>query len=390
MAGARRSASAAVNDAVAAPPNDPAAAAPERQARLARLFDALAAAPHAHDFFQTLRRIETMTPQSPRLGRALRPSLEPVRLGQNAELDFAPASIMSFTSQKHSPPRLGVRFFGLFGPQGPLPLHLTEYARERERHHADAGLARFADLFHHRLLTLFYRAWAEAQPAVQADRPDDDQFAKWVGAFIGIAPPTFRDRDAVPDAAKRFHAGLLSRGVKNAEGLTSFLRDLLQVPVRIEPFVGHWMALRLQDRTRLGAGHVGEPGAQLGTSAVVGSKVWDRQSKFRIHVGPLRRDRYDEFLPGGKSLATLRDAVRQFAGPARRWDLRVSLHANEVPRVRLAEPRRIAMEAPTRVIDEAPTRLGLSTWLGGARRHASARDRNDLLLRPESRPITTY
>ena len=321
---------------------------------LGALFDALAAAPHAHDFFHALRRIESMTPLAPRLGRALRPSLEPVRLGQDPELDFAPASLVSLRTQTHAPPRLGVRFLGLFGPHGPLPLHLTEYARERERHHADPGFARFADLFHHRLLSLFYRAWAEAQPTVHADRPDDDQFAKWVGALFGIAPAEFRARDAVPDAAKRFQAGTLSRGVKNAEGLETLLREHLQVPVRVQAFVGHWMRLRSQDMTRLGLGHAGEPSAQLGRSAVAGSKVWDRQCKFRVCVGPLTWVQYESFLPGGRSLPVLRDWVRQFAGLERQWDLRLALKAGEVPRARLGR--------------DGTARLGLSMWLGGARR----------------------
>jgi type VI secretion system protein ImpH len=360
---------------------------------LGALFDALAAAPHAHDFFHALRRIESMTPLAPRLGRALRPSLEPVRLGQDPELDFAPASLVSLRTQTHAPPRLGVRFLGLFGPHGPLPLHLTEYARERERHHADPGFARFADLFHHRLLSLFYRAWAEAQPTVHADRPDDDQFAKWVGALFGIAPAEFRARDAVPDAAKRFQAGTLSRGVKNAEGLETLLREHLQVPVRVQPFVGHWMRLRPQDRTRLG--RAGEASAQLGRSAVAGSKVWDRQCKFRVCVGPLSWVQYESFLPGGRSLPVLRDWVRQFAGLERKWDLQLTLKAGEVPRARLGR--------------DGTARLGLSMWLGGARQrvipakagiHAgrsltsvdpSVRwddslvvDRDDLVLHPES------
>jgi type VI secretion system protein ImpH len=343
---------------------------------LARLFDDLASAPYAHDFFHTLRRIETMTPQAPRLGRAPRPGLEPVRLGQDPELDFAPASLVSFGMQAHAPPRLGVRFLGLFGPQGPLPLHLTEYARERERHHADPGFARFADLFHHRVLTLFYRAWAEAQPAVHADRPHDDQFAKWLGALFGIAPAEFRGRDEVPDSAKRFHAGTLARGVKNAEGLETLLREHLRVPVRVQSFVGHWMRLRPGDRTRLGLGHAAEPSAQLGTSAVAGAKVWDRQHQFRLCVGPLGWAQYGRFLPGGSALPVLRDWVRQFAGLGRRWDLQLTLIADEVPRARLAGPL-----APA---GHAAARLGLSTWLGGARRCGRTRDRDDLVLRPES------
>jgi len=348
------------------------------EAALARLFDSLAAAPYEHDFFHTLRRIESLTPRSPRLGRALRPGQEPMRLGQDAEMDFAPAALSSFGRQKHTPPRLGVRFFGLFGPQGALPLHLTEYARERSRHHGDDGFARFADLFHHRALSLFYRAWAQAQPCVHLDRPDDDQFGKWLGALFGLAPAPFRGRDAVPDAAKRFHAGTLSRGVKNAEGLALLLHQHFRVPARVEMFVGHWLRLRSVDCTRLGLGHRAEPSAQLGTSAVAGTKVWDRQHKFRIHLGPLSLAQYESFLPGAASLPVLRDWVRQFAGLGLVWDLRLTLAANEVP------PARLHARAPESGF--VPTRLGLSTWLGGRERaRGRGRDRSDLVLDP-SRP----
>ena len=270
-----------------------------------------------------------------------------------------------------------MRFLGLFGPQGPLPLHLTEYARERERHHADPGFARFADVFHHRILTLFYRAWADAQPTVQADRPGDDQFAKWLGALFGIAPAAYRERDHVPDAAKRFHAGTLSRGIKNAEGLQNLLREQLQVPVRVLPFVGHWMRLRAQDMTRLGTAHgdaaSANAGARLGISAVAGSKVWDRQCRFRLRIGPLTRPQYDALLPGGTALPVVRDWVRQFAGLGRTWDLQLVLAAAEVPR------------AQAGVVPATSTpRLGLSTWLGGARRARATTDRADLVLRPEA------
>ena len=354
-------------------PAEPAPRRPLDSSSLTRLFDELAAAPYAFDFFQLMRRIDALSPSAPRLGRALRPSIEPVRLGQDPELDFAPAAISSLESSERTPPRVGVRFFGLFGPHGPLPLHLTEYARERLRNHADPGFARFADLFHHRLLSLFYRAWAQAQPTVQHDRPADDQFAKWLGALFGLAPREFRERDAVPDDAKRFQAGLLSRGVKNAEGLVMLLHRHFDVPVHVQGFVGHWMALREADRTRLGIGHVAEPSAQLGVSATIGSKVWDRQNKFRIHLGPLDLARYESFLPGSPALPVLRDWVRQYVGLARVWDVRLSLAHAEVPAARLGT-----------------TRLGWTSWLGGAtlrtRRGTPGQARADLTLNPEFSP----
>ncbi len=342
--------------------------APSLHERRARLFASLAAEPWSHDFFAVLRQIESLSPTSPRLGRALRPSAEPLRLGQDPELDFAPAALMSFRAEGHKPPRLGARFFGLFGPMGPLPLHITEYARDRLRNHADPNLARFADDYHHRALLLFYRAWAQSQPAVQADRPADDQFAKWVSALFGQAPASLRNADAVPDAAKRFAASHLARPTRNPETIAKVLRQYFGVPVRIESYVGHWMPLRPEDRTRLG--RVGaRRGAALGISAVAGAKVWDRQFKLRLRIGPLTLAQYRQFLPGQRSLIELRDWMRQLLGFDMLWDMQLVLQGHQVPALGL-KPAAAQAASPA---------LGLSTWLGRNKPHA---DRADLRLNP--------
>jgi type VI secretion system protein ImpH len=202
--------------------------APPAQA-LQTLFDALQAAPHEHDFFALLRRIEALTPQSPRFGRAARPER-----GANGV------------------PRLGVRFFGLFGPQGPMPLHLTEYVRERLRQRGDPTPERFFDIFHHRLLSLFYRAWAQTQPTAQHDRPNDDRYAAWLGSAIGVAglAPV---GDALPPTARLHQTGLLGARSKHPEGLAKLLSRHFKLPVRIEQHVPHWMRFEADDRSRLGA-----------------------------------------------------------------------------------------------------------------------------------------
>jgi len=151
-----------------APAHD--AEAVRRAAALASLFRALAASPREHDFFAVLRHIEALCPELPPIGTAPRPAQEAIRLGQDAELAFAPAAVGSFHADARPAPRLGVLFFGLLGPQGPMPLHLTEYTRERLHHRGDPTLARFLDVFHHRLLLFFYRAWACASSACSARR----------------------------------------------------------------------------------------------------------------------------------------------------------------------------------------------------------------------------
>ena len=324
-------------------------------------FAALSAAPYRHDFYQTLRTLECLYDSKPRWGQARRPIDEPVRLGQDPDLSFAPASLASFQQGPDGkPPRLQVRLFGLLGPNGPLPLHITEYARERLRHAGDPTLSRFLDLFHHRFLALFYRAWAQAQPHVNADRPRDDRFTVYLGALLGMAPGVLRNRDAVPDRAKLFHLGTLVRHVRNAEGLRSILQHFFRVPVQIEQFVGHWMSLDARNRTYLG-GDV----AILGGGAVAGSRVWDRQHKFRIRLGPLTLARYESFLPGGAALQKLVDWVRLYLNFELEWDVRLLLASNEVPPARLGAGRR----------------LGWTTWLG---RRQESTDADDLCLNAEA------
>jgi len=324
---------------------------------LAPLFDALERAPFEHDFFALLRRIENAAADAPRIGRAQRPSQEPLRLSQEPELDFAPASLTSFERSAHGAPRLGVRLFGLLGPHGPLPLHLTEYVRERLRQRGDPTLARFLDLFHHRLLTLFYRAWAEAQPTVQHDRPREDRFSVWLGSAAGLG--AHGGTAALPRSARLFQVGLLGARSTHAEGLEKLLSHYFGLRVAVLPHTGHWMALDRRDRSRLGS-------ARLRTDAALGHKAWDRQSKFRIALGPLSLDQYRAFLPGGDAWPALREWVAAYAGSDRLWDLQLGLQAREVPPARLADKR---------------VRLGLTSWLG---RRGAARDRADLRLRPGS------
>jgi type VI secretion system protein ImpH len=321
---------------------------------------ALAEAPYRYDFYQTLRRLECLYDTRPRWGQALRPVDEPVRLGQDPDLSFAPAPLAALEAgQEGRPPRLQVRLFGLLGPNGPLPLHITEYARDRLRHAGDPTFSRFLDLFHHRFLTLFYRAWAQAQPHVNRDRPKDDRFAVYVGAFVGISPAAFRDRDTLPDLAKFFHVGALIRQSRNPEGLIGILEHFFGVPVQIQEFVGHWMVLDERERTRL----KGE-GATLGAGAALGSRVWDRQNKFQVRLGPLTFAQYESFLPGGPMLRKLVDWVRMYLSFELDWDVRLRLMPNEVPRLKLGGGR-----------------LGWTTWLG---RRQGETDADDLCLMAEA------
>jgi type VI secretion system protein ImpH len=200
---------------------------------------------------------------------------------------------------------------------------------------------------------LFYRAWAQAQPTVSLDRPHDDRFSFYTGALFGLGETSLRRRDAVEDFAKLYFSGLLSRHVRNRDGLVALLTGYFRLPVSVEEYVGHWMTLQEEDRTRLG-----RAGAMLGNGVVLGRRVWDCQHKFRIRLGPLDLAHYESFLPGGSALPKLVAWVRQYLSFEFEWDVQLVLKSEHVPKTRLG----------------AFGRLGWTTWLGEYKRPAEAAD----------------
>jgi len=334
-------------------------AGPDRLTHLARLADN----PHSFHIFHALRVIEAAYPQAPRLGESRRPSQDRVRLGQEAELAFPPSTIAAFEMPHgESPGRLTNRFFGLFGPHGPLPLHLTEYARDRERNHRDPTFVAFANMLTHRLMGLLYRAWAAGQPAPSFDRPKNDPVQRKIAAISGHLGKGLSDRDAMPDLAKRFFAGHLSLGSRNPEGLVAVLSAFFRVPVRVRQFVGSWLDLEPDDRWHLGAR------AGLGQATSIGQRVWSRSAKFRVLIGPLSLPDYQRLLPGGDSLTRVEAIVRNYVGDTLDWDVNLILKRAEVPRARLG----------------GETRLGHTSWIGG---RSAPGDADDLCIVPPSRRV---
>ena len=327
--------------------------------RLAALLAEVAKDPPHWDFFNVLRRIECAYSQGLRLGQVTRPVDEPIRIGQEASLAFAPATLAYLEPSKQGrPPRIGVYFLGMLGPNGPLPIHMTEYARDRQRNAGDSTLVRFFDLFHHRILTLFYRAWANAQPTVNRDRPTTDRFQTYLGALFGIGSPAFRDRDLFPDSAKLFYAGRLVHQGRNAEGLRAMVADFFRMPTELEEFIGEWTPL--EDEARWRITRTAFAGA-LGVSTILGGHAWQRQTKFRLTFGPLKEHEFHSMLPGSPRLKRLAALVRNYVGDAFEWDVRLFLDK------RVSQPFRT----------DGITRLGWTSWLGHC---PEGEGRDDLII----------
>jgi type VI secretion system protein ImpH len=329
---------------------------PEVPARLAPLLDRVARAPYEFDFFHLLRQVDALCPGRPRLGLSGRPAEDVLRIGQLPTLGFAPAALAELERGDGTRPALlRTYLFGLFGPNGPLPTHLTEYVHSRALHHGDHSLARFADLLHHRLATLFFRAWAASEPTVSHDRPQEDDFARQIASLAGYGMPSLRNRDAMPDVAKVHFAGRLASHARNPEGLAAILGSFFEVPVQIEEFVPGWVTLPAAAQCRLGD----DPATgTLGSTATAGGRIRLHHHRFRIRIGPLTLQDYQRLLPGRPSMQRLVPIVRNYVGDELGWSANLLLRHDEVPQTRLGQAGQ----------------LGWTSWIGTRRGRKPAGD----------------
>lgn len=325
------------------------------------LIEALAAKPYAFDFCQAVRRLQARHPELPPVGYSQSPAQDPVRFAQNASLAFAPASLDRLELRAEGlPPRLWVNCFGLLGPNGPLPVHLTEYARERKLHHGDHTFNAFLNVFQHRLTSFFFRAWADNQKSVDLDRPENQRFAIYLGGLFGAGMDSLRRRDALPEHAKLYYSGRLASQTRCAEGLEAILSDYFGVPTEVQPLAGRWMKIPPGAVCQLGAAR--ETG-QLGVNTLVGSRFWECQLNFRIQMGPMKWKDFERLLPSGRAFERLRCWVRQYTGDEFFWDLKLVLAREEVPQTSLGKQGR----------------LGWTTWL---KTQPFKHDAEDLVIQP--------
>ncbi len=338
----------------------------------------------AFDFFQAVRLLQALEPGRARVGHGGPPQAEAVRFRAHASLSFPPSSIhdLSPAAAGDQPPELVQAFLGLTGPNGVLPRHYTELLLKLkvdrqvgERY----ALRDWLDLFNHRMVSLFYRAWEKYRPFLGRERDrlgrhdaDLDTFARGLLSFVGLGTPGLRGRlvvagpptDAaaerpvrgrVDDLTLIHFAGLFAQRPRSATGLRAIVLDYFGLDVEILQFRGRWLPLEPTSQSRLAGGRGASN--QLGVDVVIGERVWDVQGAFEVRLGPLTYAQFRSFLPDrarGTSAFLLAHLVRLYVGPELDFDLRLVLKAAEVPQCRLP------VGAATGFV------LGWDCWLAGA------------------------
>jgi type VI secretion system protein ImpH len=279
------------------------------------------------------------------VGHDFPPDREIVRFRAHPSLSF-PASPIAQLDQPSPrgpdreasiPPEMVVTFLGLTGPAGVLPQHYTELLLHRLRA-KDPSLRDFLDLFNHRLVSLFFRAWEKyrlpfAYERAHADEgPEPDLVTQGLYGLVGLGTGGLRGRLDVDDEAFLHYAGHFAHAPRSASALEALLEDHFEVPVRVEQFQGQWLYLDPDDHALLpGPGLPRGRNNVVASNLVIGDRVWDAQSKFRLRLGPLDYQRFRSLMPNGDALQPLAQMTRTYVGPGFDFDVQPVLKPEAVP-----------------------------------------------------------
>ncbi len=292
------------------------------------LEDRLFAEPYCFEFFQAVRLLRRFYPNRAGVGLKQSPAAEIVHFGVRPSLTFPPSELYSLEPRPGEPPLMRVNFMGLIGPQGLLPIYYTELAIDRVQAR-DRTLRDFFDIFHHRAISLFYRAWQKYRFQVGYEQGEGDQFSQYLLDVIGLGTQELQGRQKIEDYSYLCYAGLLAQQPRSAEALELILKDYFGVPARVEQFLGAWYQLDTDSQCNLD--DTSFDSQQLGFGAVAGDEIWNPQSRIRVVLGPLRLKQYLDFLPSGTAYKPLRSLVRFYAGDEFDFEVQLILNREEVP-----------------------------------------------------------
>lgn len=310
---------------------------------LTMLLGAVEAEPRTWEFLALVRAVEQATPDLPRVGTALDPAREAIDLAHQPSANFPRTTIAGFERGQRRPVARSA-FLGLTGPMGPLPFHLTEVAIFERDRRGPSPFADFLDLVSARMLQAFYRAWADGNPCAQADRPDDDRFAAFLGATSGAADLRFvtaaerppKSEDGFDDWRRLTYGGQLA-SLRSASAVADLLSHLLERPVTVTECVGRWRTIPAAARTRIGnrcGAHNG-----LGRGATLGARFYAVEWNVAFGIRAESMDELIDLLPGGHLNRLLGEAARSTLPSHLEWEAQVEIDERAIKPARLGRAR---------------------------------------------------
>lgn len=313
----------------------------------------LLANPSEYRFFQAVRILGLSAKKRGEHRHALPQNL---RFRTLANLSFPASEITRFSPSKQDAEQLEmeVAFMGLTGPSGVLPTSYTELLIERRQQFRDPTLHSFFDIFSHRSISLFYSAWKKYRFWLQVENGEQDSFTRNLldlsGMGLGALRAQMGQNNLQSENLFIYYAGLLSQKPMSSQALTTLIEGFFGFRAQLEQFAGQWMNLPQSEQTQLGGQH-----CELGVSTFAGDRVWDRQTKLNLQLGPLRLAQYQALLPHGDGAKSLKELLKFSLGHGLACDVTLILDQRDIPSAQLNPQNQLT--------------LGGSCWLGPQASH---------------------
>ncbi len=297
-------------------------------------------------FFRAVHLLEMLSPGKKAVGSTPHPSEEAVRFSVKPGFAFPPSDMSGLTEgERGGPAKLNVAFMGLVGPSGVLPYWYNQLALERERE-KDFGFTAFLDIFHHRLISLFYLAWKRYRFPENYAPGARDRLSRYLLSLVGLGTADLLEQSRLPAQSLIFYSGFLSRQIPSVPAMEATVAYFSDTRAAVDQFIERLIAVDPEDQTRIGSAN-----SELGISTVCGGYVKENQTRFRVNLGPMGLGLFSRFLPSGRRLTSIFSLVRLMVGIEYDFDVRLYLKREEVPVCTLG------------LAGEGAPRLGWTTWL---------------------------
>jgi len=313
------------------------------------------------------RKTEAPKNSSLSVGYDASPLEEAVRFTSFSSLKFASSEIQKITCKAENQTNteaasnqahMQVCFMGLTGQSSILPVHFTELEINRIRD-KDFALKSFYDLFNHRAISFFYRAWEKYQLPFAYERSKidnpacSDPITTALHSIVGVGGDVMQKQLQLDAEDMLFYAGFFATPNRSASSLGNALTDILNIPVKVNQFKGEWVALLDEDRMQLPVFPLSGKNNCLGVDSVIGNEVFTVEGKFQLEIGPLNRNQFRSLQPNSQGQAALKHFTRLFVGGSFQFELKYILEDDAISHWILAENQ---YDGPA---------LGVNTWLLG-------------------------
>ncbi len=286
------------------------------------------------DFFELLRSIEQLRPDLPKIGTARTPEEEAVRLGQTPYLNFPKTTLSAIATESRRDKlyTILVYFMGFCGVNGPLPLETTHYIHQRANNYNDHSLRKFLDIFNHRLISLFYRAFAANEFAVNFDRKEADETCAVIEALSGCGATG----DLPPYTSLSLLPFLMNKN-RSAKGLKYALYSFFGLHFEVKEHEESIGLIPKEARCRLGICNT-----TLGTDAQLGRHYYTCTKAVTLTLGTVDYAQALNFMPGGQSFKEMSSLLRLYLQQPLTVFFDVIIKADTIPRMYLGKRFRLS------------------------------------------------